>query len=499
MMRKRAISTLILALCAGACGILDPHDLPPEVEIVQPTDGSVVTVGDLVEIVVEASDQDGTLRRVEFRIDGQAMARVEAGPYSWTWDTSGQTSLSHTITVIARDESGMEALDSVATQVRWVYSPPETVDDGWETVSLTEVGIDPAPLEELINRLRDSQGHLVHSILILRHGKLAFEKYFSGRAHPTWGEYPVAFDRQTPHVLSSVTKSFTATLLGIALDQGIIASVNEKVFDFFPHLSDLNTGGKDDITLDHLVNMCAGLEWNESSETLGQAGNDLTDMMVLAFTTDEDPVRFVLSKPVEAAPGQVFNYSGGLTNVLGNAIQRAAGLRLDRYAEAHLFEPTGIETVWWLLLQEDFVYASGDIALLPRDMAKFGQMYLQEGVWEGQQIVPSAWVETSATSRFTFAPTSGWVRAAGFDGYGYGWWQKVDAYGEGAFAASGWGGQEILILPEHDMVVVFTGGAYWENALLTPHEMMIQAVLPAIGPSLSAHRAGGRANPAAPR
>ncbi len=475
------LSMLFLALLPCACGILDPDGVAPEVRIVQPADQSVVEVGDLVEIVVEASDEDGTLRHVEFRIDGQVVARDETSPFAWTWDTTDEPKLRHMITVVAEDDSGIQSRDSVAIQVRWAYAPPESIDDDWEISSLTDVDIEPAPLEELINTLRDNDDHLVHSILIVRHNKLVFEKYFSGRSHPTWLEAPTVFDRETQHVLSSVAKSFAATLLGIAIDKGFIDSVDEKVFDFFPHLSDLAVGAKQNLTLDHLVNMTAGLEWDESSATLGQAGNDLTDLISVALNTDNDLVRFILGMPTVWEPGSEFHYSGGNTNVLGNAIQVATGQRLDHFADEYLFEPMGIDDAWWWVLRDDFVYCSGDIALRPREMAMVGQMYLQGGVWEGQQIVPADWVETSATSRFTFPPTSWWTQGLGFDGYGYGWWQNIDEYGEGAFSASGWGGQEIMVLPELDMVVIFTGGSYWEDPLRTPHQMMSQVVLSAVG------------------
>jgi CubicO group peptidase (beta-lactamase class C family) len=447
--------------------------------IVEPVAGTVVEAGQPLVVTVQATDIDGEIRHVEFRLDGRTVFRDNSSPYSWTWDTTGEEKLRHTVTVVVEDDSGMEVSDSVAVRVQWAYAPPEAVGDGWVTSSLADVDLNPVPLVSLVNTLRDTPNHRVHSLLIVRHNQLVFEKYFPGRAHPTWGEGPVAFDRLTPHVLSSVAKSFTATLFGIAVDRGFIASEDEKVFDFFPHLSDLNVGQKGDITLRHLVNMTAGLEWDESSYTL-RSGNDLTDMMDLVINDNGDLVRFVLSKPMVAAPGQLFNYSGGLTNVLGRAVQVATDQRLDRFAQEYLFDPMGIDEVWWWIWQDDLVYASGDIALRPRDMAKFGQMYLQGGVWNGVRIVPPGWVEASATADTHFPPGSYWQETHGERGYGLGWWQATEEYGEGAFFASGWGGQRIMILPEHDMVVILTGGWYWTDPFLWPHEIMTEHVLPAI-------------------
>ena len=181
-----------------------------------------------------------------------------------------------------------------------------------------------------------------------------------------------------------------------------------------------------------------------------------------------------------AAPGSVFNYSGGNTNLIGNIIQKASGFRLDAFANAYLFDSLGITESWWWVVRPDFVYASGDIALCPRDMAKFGQLFLQNGTWEGEQIVPEEWVTSSATPWTVFSSSHWASRYFGASGYSYGWWPKSEAYGQGAYAAIGWGGQEIIIMPEYNMVVVFTGGSYWDAPLLNPHEMMISYILPSI-------------------
>lgn len=352
----------------------------------------------------------------------------------------------------------------------WVYVQPEQVDDGWVTATLAEAGINETRLTQLMNRLRASPGHLVHSILIVAGGRLVFEEYFPGRTHPTYGQRAIVYDRETMHCLSSVTKSVTATLLGIAIADGFIASENEPIFDFLPDYADLNTGQRSDITLKHLVTMSAGLQWDESTYPLTDIRNDLTAWM----RHPGDLLRFVLERPVVTEPGTVFLYSGGVSNVLGAIIGRASGERLD-YFSRRLFDPLGVTQYTWYLLRPDFVYASGDISMLPRDMAKLGQLYLQGGVWEGEQVVPAEWVAASASPAFTLdAPWYGHV------GYSHGWWPKSAQYGEGAYAASGWGDQVILVMPEYDMIVVFTGGSYWTAPLLTSHEMMLGYILPAI-------------------
>jgi CubicO group peptidase (beta-lactamase class C family) len=352
----------------------------------------------------------------------------------------------------------------------WVYRQPVQAGDGWETASLAAAGVDPAPLTELMNRLRDNPEHRIEGILIVKDGRLVFEEYFDGISHPTYGEHSISYSRSIKHCLSSVTKSVTATLLGIAVDRGFAASVDDKVFDYFPEMADLNTGPKGEITLKHLVTMSAGLQWDEWSYPLRDPRNDLTQW----FNFDGDLLRFVLERPMVAEPGALFTYNGGLTNILGEAIRRASGLRLDRFSETYLFGPLGVTDLSWYLLRPDFVYASGDISLLPRDLAKLGRLFLQGGEWNGSRVLSPEWVQASAEPVFPMQP---WPGCAG---YSYGWWPRSEAYGAGAFAAEGWGGQALIVMPELDAIVVFTGGSYWRPPLLSSHQMMANYILPAI-------------------
>jgi CubicO group peptidase (beta-lactamase class C family) len=341
--------------------------------------------------------------------------------------------------------------------------------------------MDLAPLADLMSQLHVRNGHMVHGIVIVRHGKLVFEEYFDGRTHPTFGEQPISFNRETEHCLSSVAKSFTATLLGIAIDHGFITGVDQSVFDFFPELENLNVGRKRAITLEHLVTMTSGLEWDESSRSLRDPLNDLTAWLNLTRNTSEDPVRAVLARPMVAAPGALYSYGGGNTNVLGKAVQNAVGQRLDGFARDYLFPQLAVEKVWWWLLRDDFVYASGDITLRPRDMARFGLMYLNGGIWNGQRILSPEWVEGSA-SMYTSIPRSDpHFGRNGFAGYSCGWWIKNDDYGPGVYEASGWGGQTITVFPDLDMVVVLTGGSYWESPPHSPDTIVTRYVLPSVG------------------
>ncbi len=156
-------------------------------------------------------------------------------------------------------------------------------------------------------------------------------------------------------------------------------------------------------------------------------------------------------------------------------------MRLDHFAERYLFTPLGIDRHWWYLVnpQTGFIWASGDLRQTPRDMARFGLLYLRGGQWEGRQIVPEDWAAAAAEPYFTFTPPFGsfdW----GLVGYGHAWWIKSPDYGPGAYSAWGWGDQFIMVMPALDLVAVFTGGSYYQDPFLTSHEIMIDYVLPAL-------------------
>lgn len=358
----------------------------------------------------------------------------------------------------------------------YTYQIPEKTNDGWETASLSDVEINPDYLIDLMNRLNNHKGHLIHSILLVRYGKLVFEEYFPGSVYPAIGTYTVNYDRETFHALASATKSYTSALLGIAINKGFIQNVKQKVFDFFPELAHLNTGQKKNLTIEHMITMSSGLEWDQITYPTLDERNDISQIQ-----RAENPWEWYLGKPLVTAPGEEYLYSEGSINVVGEIIKRASSMRLDHFAEQYLFTPLGITQHEWNLVREDigWIWASGDLRQLPRDMARFGQLYLQKGMWNNQQIVPQEWVNLAAKRHFTFSPPF-WSLRWGMDGYSYAWWVKSSEYGAGAFCATGWGEQFIIVLPAFDLVAVFTGGAYYQDPIISSHRMMIEYILPAI-------------------
>jgi CubicO group peptidase (beta-lactamase class C family) len=355
-----------------------------------------------------------------------------------------------------------------------IYPAPPETGDGWETASLGEVGVNEHKIDEAVRRIDDGALPNVHGMLIVKDGKLAFERYWGGYAFDYSGENfrgaYVEYDADTIHNQASVTKAITSALVGIAIERGFLEGVDQKLFDFFPQYEALRDEEKDKITLLHLLTMTSGLEWNEMEVFYDDTSNDLIQLFMVG-----DPVSYILSKPVVAEPGSRWYYSGGDVNLLGEIIQVATGLRMDDFAQEHLFKPLGITAYEWDFIQPDFVHASGNVKLRPRDVAKFGYLYLNDGVWQGQCILSPEWVADSTRAYSSFPGST--------DGYGYQWLtrtyvvhsEQVDAYSK-----AGWGGQLVRVFPSLDMVLVFTGGNYATRDVVG--DIITQYVLPAVLP-----------------
>lgn len=358
------------------------------------------------------------------------------------------------------------------------YRVPEQTADGWQTASAASVGMDPGQFEELLGLVARTRGHRLHGILVARHGKLVFEEYWPGvDLDPTTLE-PVEkeFDRETLHYVASVSKSVTSALAGIALDQGILGSAHDPLFAYFQEYADLRTDAKGPITLQHLLSFTSGLEWSES----GYGPEDPRNSHYSMFRT-ADPVRWLLERPLISAPGVAFAYNSGDTNLLGEVIRRASGTAtLVDFARERLFGPLGIQRFEWMRFGAGgtLTFASGGVSLRPRDMAKLGQLYLDGGAWQGRQVLSSGWVE--ASTRMS-VPLIGSYRT--LYGYGYNWWLGRSPFRDGRvdyFRAAGWGEQLVYVYPELELVVVLTGGAYYETLGLDVNHLLEDYILAAI-------------------
>jgi CubicO group peptidase (beta-lactamase class C family) len=245
----------------------------------------------------------------------------------------------------------------------------------------------------------------VTSVLVLKHGRIVRESYYNGL-------------KRTDRIpVFSVTKSVTSALVGIALADGRLRSVDEKLTDFFP-------GADPRIRLRQLLSMTAGYG--------RQLNFGDTDSASLA------------SRPLVNAPGTTFNYDSGSSDLLAAILARTTGTSIVDYAQTHLFTPMGIHDVRW-----PGSHGASGLLLSPRELLAFGRLYLDRGKWKGRQVVPARWVQTSTRPHVRIARERGVT-----DGYGYDWWVQTER--KPFFTAHGYLGQALVVFPQLDEVVVVT-------------------------------------------
>jgi CubicO group peptidase (beta-lactamase class C family) len=332
----------------------------------------------------------------------------------------------------------------------------------WETGTPAENGLDAGRLQALANAIRDGKEFPdLHSLLVVRNGRLVFEEYFDG------------YRADQLHTLQSVSKSFTSTLIGIAIARGDIRSVDERVLDFFLGRDDIENldDHKRAMRVEDLLTMRSGTDYHERGSS---SPHDELNSLSRGWDT------FVLNRPMLRPPGSYFQYDSGGVILLSSLLEARTGMHADRYAAEHLFAPLGIQQWSWFRNNEGHPHTGGGLDLRPRDMARFGQLYLQMGSWDGRQVVPPEWVEVSIRRHVVFDPP----RGDGAVGYGYLWWiLRPDPAGAGAediYAAMGFRAQYIFVVPEHDMVVVVTGGTRSWVDEQKPVRFLYSHILPSV-------------------
>lgn len=353
---------------------------------------------------------------------------------------------------------------------------PEQVGDGWPTGSLVDARIDPIRISKMLEAIYrgKEQGDVptnpngshkienIDSILIVREGLLVFEEYFNYHS------------RTNAHDIASVSKSITSLLMGMAIEQSHIGSVQDKILTSFPEYLPLQQEDtrKDNITIEDLLTMRSGLEcddWDPASRSYYLKNQPSRD----------DEIEFILNIPLETAPGTNFSYCTWGTVVLNALLIKTTGMELPEYANKYLFQPLGIRSVSWGGPYGTWKNTDGVALMTSRDMAKIGQLMLQRGKWDGEEIIPEAWIEQSTRQSEPLLFNETWGK-----GYGYFWWiSDVPIAGKTyhSFAASGHGGQVIAVFPDVDMVIVLTGSNY-EDDTGQPFEIMERYILPAIMP-----------------
>jgi CubicO group peptidase (beta-lactamase class C family) len=312
--------------------------------------------------------------------------------------------------------------------------------DDWATSTPAEQELDPMLVAEMYYHAAELE--TIYSLLVIKDGYLIAEDYFNEGSI------------EQKDRLQSVTKSFTSALGGIALKQGYLSSVNQKMLDFYPEITDQVTDPrKKEITIQHLLQMRGGYPWEE------------TDPAYWEGLLSGYYVPIIEDFPLVADPGTEFHYSNLSSNWLGIIVDRTYGANLKTFAEEHLFSPLDIEAGEWGTDAEGHNNGCGDLHLTPRDAAKFGLLYLNDGVYNGRQIIPADWVHDSL-QQYTedINQTHGFPKNYGLVigdvGYGYQWWSAT-AGGHYFDLAWGHGGQFIVLVDEFDMVIVLTSYPFW--------------------------------------
>ena len=307
--------------------------------------------------------------------------------------------------------------------------------DDWEASTPEEQGLDPALIDELYEDAEELE--TLYSLLVFKDGFLIAEQYFNGGS----------VDEKT--LIQSASKSYISALVGIAIEEGCLAGLDQKMIEFFPEVADEVTDPrKREVTIRQLLQMRSGYPDEETDSAYLEALYwGVYPPLIEAF-------------PLVSEPGTDFHYSNLSYSWLAIILERACGPDLKDFARQHLFEPTETEVGDWLKDREGNFIGSGGIHVTARDAAKFGLLYMRHGAYEGAQVVPADWVEASLQTYTERARNYGWGFAFKDLGYGYGWWTA--SVGDHDFSyAWGHGGQLIVLLDDLDMLIVTTADPFF--------------------------------------
>lgn len=337
----------------------------------------------------------------------------------------------------------------------------------WPTATPESVGLDAGALAAFDADIKAGKYGYVDSMLVIRHGKAVFDRTYShdydriygeharkpgplnpgdvtgpyNYFNPWWHPY---YRRGDLHSMQSVTKTVTSVTIGVATARGEFPDLERPVLSFFDEGAVANVDDrKRKMTLRHLLTMTAGFDWNED---LPYADPGNTAMTMEASV---DWVKYTIDRPMAADPGTTFRYNSGATQLLSYIFRKATGQDIEEYADRHLFAPLGITRYFWKRSPSGLVDTEGGLFLRPHDVAKIAYLFLQNGEWEGKAIVTPAWVKAS------IAPA---IPVANGTQYGYKWWlYPYGKEGKYVYAGSGFGGQRPMVVPELNLVIVYTG------------------------------------------
>lgn len=373
-----------------------------------------------------------------------------------------------TVSACSDGQTNAEPVDLTSP---YEYKTPAYTDDGWQVGHLGDFGFDQSQITPLIRQIENGTFPGIESISIVRNNTLLLHKDFrtSFSQYDNW----IGNDQLDHHVMHSTSKSFVSTLVGIAIEQGYIQDSQVPFYDFFDYPEYDNwTPEKQSITLENALTMQLGIEWDEWSHPYTDERNSLVNIV----NNNHDYIKALLDLPLTSQPGELYAYNTAASIALGLVVENSTGIALEDYAEEYLFAPMQFEDAKWLMTPTDLPNAGSGLFLRTRDMAKFGQLYLDQGVWNGMQIINSDWIEKS----LQHAVILNWDFTTG---YGYQWWLgsfSADNKLIPFYSTRGYGGQFIVIVPEYELVVAFTGNNYENDLYASPFNLVEDYILPAI-------------------
>jgi len=328
------------------------------------------------------------------------------------------------------------------------YLPTE----GFKSSTPEAQGMDSTKLSEMFEEI-DQKNLNIHHVMIIRNGYIVTQCDF----------YPYAHDQL--HLLNSLTKSITSAAIGIAINEGLITSVEDPVFTYFPNQTFENPSDfKSKLKVKYLLTMTAGFEWSEDGN-YGAPYDSYSQMK-----KSDNAINYIMNKPVTTEPGTAFYYNTGASYLLSGLITQKTRKPSSEYVFEKILQPIGIKDYYWLIDRQGIALGGSALLLKTEDLAKFGYLYLNNGRWGDQQLIPEAYIKES-TALSIETPNG----LAGHDGYGYQWWMNSSK----GYSGRGFRGQYLFIIPEENIVAVFYSGLENKN-FFVPETYLSTYILGAI-------------------
>lgn len=395
---------------------------------------SVAVSGQTAIVSGTASDANNNLASVQVEVDGSAtlfnVTPTSSG--SWSYTASSLSVGNHTFRARATDAGGLQSAWSATQNVNVTNS--EACDASH---------VDMTKINAAVNWVATNYNY-IDSMLIKHCDTLLTENYYNG------------FNANTLHEIQSATKTFSSTLVGILLRKGVITSLDQKISELLPNYSSLFVGGRENITVRHLLTMTTGLRWNDFTPPTSFD----------EINAASDSINYVLTRTLETTPGAKFAYNTGSSHLLSAIVKVKTGMSTDKYAEQELFGPLGISTYTWPKLKDGINQGGWGMYMKPIDFIKLAQLYRNGGVWNGTQILDKSFADAAIVKQVVTGNT--------LENYGFQMWIEED-YGTAVVAgARGYGGQDSLVAKAQGYTIVFTGSIQQPTQMATDIKNLIK-------------------------